>query len=95
MSALPKHDNIWKLSEAENKLGEVVNRTISEGRQEIHLRDDAVVVISKSELEEIENKVPRKSVKEVLLSRPEDPPGEPTLTEIILEGRKYFNDYDQ
>lgn len=95
MSALPKQDNVWKLAEAKNKLSEVVNRTISEGRQEIHRRDDVVVMINKDELEKLENSRPRKSIKSVLLNRPEDPPDEPSLTEIILEGRRYFNDYDQ
>lgn len=97
MSALPKSQKVWKLAEAKNKLSEVVNRTISEGRQEIHRRDDVVVMISKEELEEIEGRKEHPDLIEHLLAIPKDEPdsGEPTLTEIILEGRRWFKDYDK
>lgn len=93
MSALPKTQKVWKLAEAKNKLSEVVNRTISEGRQEIHRRDDVVVMISKEELERIEGKPTKRNLIDILLDIPQDVPGEPSLTEIILEGRK--GEYDK
>lgn len=92
MKTLPNRENVWKLAEAKNKLSEVVNRTISDGRQEIHRRGDVVVVISKEELEAIEGARKRPDLAEHLLSIPRDVPGEPSLTEIILEGRK--GEYD-
>lgn len=87
MKTLPSRENVWKLAEAKNKLSEVVNRTISDGRQEIHRRDDVVVVISKQELEEIEGRSSSPSFIEHLLSFPKAGPDEPSLTDIILEGR--------
>lgn len=88
MGALPTRDNVWKLAEAKNKLSELVNRTIRDGRQEIHRRDDIVVVISKRELDAIEQHAPSTNLKDHLLSIPRDVPGEPSLTELILAGRK-------
>lgn len=95
MSALPKRDNIWKLAEAKNKLSEVVNKTLSEGPQEIHRRDDVVFVISKDELDKLTQKSERLDFNQHLLNFPKDEPGEPSLTEIILEGRKWFREYDK
>lgn len=95
MSALPKQDNVWKLAEAKNKLSEVVNRTISEGRQEIHRRGDVVVVISKDELEQLEGRIKKPDFNQHLLAFPKEEPGEPSLTDIILEGRKWFREYDK
>lgn len=96
MSALTRPNNVWKLAEAKNKLSEVVNRTISEGRQEIHRRDDVVVVISKDELDKLEGKKDAYDFNEHLLSFPAvDVDGEKSLTEIILEGRKWFREYDK
>lgn len=95
MSALPKRDNIWKLAEAKNKLSEVVNRTIKEGRQEIHRRDDVVVVIRKDELETLEGANKKPDFNQHLLSMPKLEPGEPSLTDIILEGREWFQEFDK
>lgn len=36
----------WNLTEAKNRLSEVMNRALSEGPQTIRRREDAVVVIS-------------------------------------------------
>lgn len=92
-STKPSLDNVWKLAEAKNKLSEVVNRTIAEGRQEIHRRDDVVVVISKSELEELEGKSDTgATLLDLFLSAPRGVAGEPSLTEIVLEGRKGEHD---
>lgn len=93
MSAVSKPQKVWKLAEAKNKLSEVVNKTISEGRQEIHRRDDVVVMISKDELQEIEGKGQKQSLADLLLAIPKDVPGEPSLTEIMLEGRE--GEYDK
>lgn len=96
MSALPKPQKVWKLAEAKNKLSEVVNRTITEGRQEIHRRDDVVVMISKDELDKLEGKESEPDFIEHLLDFPSDETGagEQSLTEIILEGREWFREYD-
>lgn len=94
MSAFPKRDNVWNLAEARDRLGEVVDRTISEGRQEIHRRDDVVVVIRKEDLDKLEDGKKRPDFKEHLLAFPKDESGEPSLTEIILEGRRWFNESD-
>lgn len=95
MSALPTPDNVWKLAEAKNKLSEVVNKTLSEGPQEIHRRGDVVVVISKEELDRLDKKSEKPDFNQHLLSIPKDEPGEPSLTDIILEGRKWFREYDK
>ena len=92
MRDTPRSTNVWKMTEARAKFSEVFDRALTEGPQELHRRNDVVMVVRKSELEELKRK---ESVKDVLLNRPEDPPGEPTLTELILEGRRYFNDHDQ
>ena len=96
MSSLPTPDNVWKLAEAKNKLSEVVNKTLNEGPQEIHRRGDVVVVISKEELEKTGGQRKSPDFIEQLLAIPKDgpEPGEPTLTEIILEGRRWFKEYD-
>lgn len=92
MSALPKPNNVWKLAEAKNKLSEVVNRTLSEGPQEIHRRNDVVIVIRKDEFNALADAGKRPTLAEHLLSIPRDVPGEPSLTDVILEGRK--GEYD-
>lgn len=78
---------MWKLAEAKNKLSEVVNRTIKEGRQENHRRDDIVVVIRKDELDELEGTSAEPNFIDHLLAFPKAEPGDPDLTEIILQGR--------
>lgn len=97
MSALPKPDNVWKLAEAKNKLSEVVNKTLSEGRQEIHRRGDVVVLIRKDELDKLEGKEQKPDAIDVLLAIPKHDPesGEPSLTELILQGRRYFREWDE
>lgn len=88
-------NNVWKLAEAKNRFSEVVNRSLSEGRQEIHRRDDVVFVISQAELNEVEaGSDTQPSFVEHLLSMPEwDEDGGPSLTDIILEARA--GDYDK
>lgn len=95
MSSAPKNRRVWKFTEAKNNLSEVVNRTISEGRQEIHRRDEVVVMISKDELDRIEGKPEEYSFTDHLLAFPKEEEGDPSLTEIILEGRRWFKEYDK
>ncbi len=95
MSTATKPDNVWKLAEAKNKLSEVVNRTISEGPQEIHRRDDVVVLISKEEYDKITGVSEHPTFIEHLLAFPKLEEGEKSLTDIILEGREWFGDYDK
>lgn len=92
MSTATKPDNVWKLAEAKNKLSEVVNRTISEGPQEIHRRDDVVVLVSRDEFDRLTGKSERPTFIEHLLAFPKEEPGEPSLTDIILQGREGESD---
>ncbi|MCP4922987.1 MAG: type II toxin-antitoxin system Phd/YefM family antitoxin [bacterium] len=59
----------WKLSEAKNKLTEVVNLTLSEGPQFIRRREDGVVLISEEDYNKLLGKT--LTLKEFLLE--EDP----------------------
>lgn len=94
MSALPQKSNIWEFSGAQEKLGEVMDRAINEGPQEIHRGDD-VVMISIAEFEKITEESKHPTFIDHLLAFPKEEPGEPSLTEIIREGRRYFDDCDQ
>ena len=58
----------WKFSEAKNKLSEIVSRALSEGPQRVLRRNDAVVVLSELEYEELLGR--RAGFKELLLSGP-------------------------
>jgi len=46
----------WKIAEAKNRLGEVVNLAISEGPQTITRRQDEVVVISRADYQKLRGK---------------------------------------
>jgi len=41
----------WKLTDAENKFGEVFSRAMAEGPQRIHRRDGTAILISEKELD--------------------------------------------
>ena len=68
----------WKLAEAENKFGELINLVFSEGPQEVERRGGQVIVISKAEYEKLSREKP--SLIEYLL----DESG-PSLEELDLE----------
>jgi len=59
----------WKLTDAKNKLGELVNRVAKEGPQWITRRNDAFVVMSAREYQELTGS--RRSLKEVVLNAPD------------------------
>ncbi len=44
---------IWKLAEAKNRLSEVVNLSLEGTPQEVTRRNDAVMIISKTEYEKL------------------------------------------
>ena len=48
----------WRLAEAKNKFSELVNRALADGPQRVVRRDDAVVVISAREYEQLIGKKP-------------------------------------
>lgn len=48
----------WRLAEAKNKFSELVNRALAEGPQRVVRRDDAVIVISSREYEQLIKKKP-------------------------------------
>ena len=58
----------WKLAEAKMKLSEVVRRALTEGPQRICRRDDAVIVLSEREYEQLTGARP--DLKELLLGGP-------------------------
>jgi PHD/YefM family antitoxin component YafN of YafNO toxin-antitoxin module len=58
----------WNLSEAKNKLSEVVNNALLFGPQVIHRRHDTVIMLSKQEYERLKGET--QSFKEVLCSPP-------------------------
>lgn len=58
----------WKLADAKNKFSEVVNLALLKGPQTVYRRDDAVVVISKKDLEKIKGK--KMSLIEYLMKGP-------------------------
>ena len=60
---------IWQLSEAKNRLSEVLNRVSSEGPQQISRRDERFVVISLDEYRELKGVKP--TFKDWLFSAPD------------------------
>ena len=44
---------VWQLAEAKNRLSEVVNRALKEGPQRITRRDDAVVLMSEVQYQQV------------------------------------------
>ena len=58
----------WNLSEAKNKLSEVVNNALLLGPQVIHRRQDTVIMLSKQEYDRLTGQT--KTFKEMLLSPP-------------------------
>ena len=58
----------WKLADAKNRFSEVVNRALAEGPQQIHRRDDTVVVLAQRDYEKLTGKRP--GFQEFLLSGP-------------------------
>ena len=58
----------WKLSDAKNRLSELVNRVIDEGPQLIRRRNDAFVVLTEEAYKELAGERP--SLKELLLEGP-------------------------
>jgi prevent-host-death family protein len=43
----------WRLAEAKNKFSELVNRALADGPQRVVRRDDAVIVISARDYEQL------------------------------------------
>lgn len=70
---------VWQLSEAKNKLSEVLNRVSSEGPQHISRRDERFVVISLDEYRALKGE--KETFKDWLLSLPD-------LSELDLERDK-------
>ncbi|TAE31907.1 MAG: type II toxin-antitoxin system Phd/YefM family antitoxin [Alphaproteobacteria bacterium] len=60
----------WNLSEAKNKLSEVMNNALLLGPQVIHRRNDVVIMLSKQEYDRLMGHT--SSFKEMLLSPPHD-----------------------
>jgi len=58
----------WNLSEAKNRLSELINRVTTEGPQLITRRDERYVVLSEAEYERLLGKKP--TLKELLLNGP-------------------------
>lgn len=58
----------WNLSEAKNKLSEVVNNALLMGPQIIHRRQDMVIVLSKLEYDRLTGNT--RTFKQMLLSPP-------------------------
>jgi antitoxin Phd_YefM of type II toxin-antitoxin system len=58
----------WKLADAKNRLTELVNLALAEGPQQIHRREDVVVVLAQRHYERLTGKRP--SFQEFLLSGP-------------------------
>lgn len=56
----------WKLAEAKNKFSEVVERALTEGPQRVVRRDNAVIVLSEREYDNLTGK----NFKEFLMSGP-------------------------
>ena len=58
----------WKLADAKNRLTELINLALAEGPQQIHRRDDVVVVLAQRQYEKLTGKRP--GFQEFLLSGP-------------------------
>jgi len=59
----------WKLSDAKNRLSELVNRVITDGPQLIRRRNDAFVVVSEAQYRQLVGERP--SLKRLLLDAPD------------------------
>ena len=46
----------WKLADAKNRFSEVINRALAEGPQQVHRRDDTVVVLAQRHYEKLTGK---------------------------------------
>ncbi len=57
----------WRLAEAKNKFSELVNRALAEGPQRVVRRDDAVIVISSREYDQLIGK--KRGFKDFLMNR--------------------------
>lgn len=57
----------WKLAEAKNKFSEVVERALTEGPQRVTRRDEAVIVVSEREYDDLAGR----TFKELLMSGPD------------------------
>lgn len=48
----------WRLADAKNRFSELVNKALTEGPQFVQRRDDAVVVVSRSDYDKLATKRP-------------------------------------
>lgn len=62
----------WKLSEAKNRFSELVRLSLEGKPQEVTRRNDAVVIVSKSDYDKLTGARP--NFKDYLLSGPDFPP---------------------
>jgi predicted Zn-dependent protease with MMP-like domain len=58
----------WKLADAKNRFSELVNHALAEGPQQVHRREDTVVVLAQRDYEKLIGKRP--GFQEFLLSGP-------------------------
>jgi predicted Zn-dependent protease with MMP-like domain len=58
----------WKLADAKNRFSELVNHALAEGPQQVHRREDTVVVLAQRDYEKLIGKRP--GFREFLLSGP-------------------------
>jgi hypothetical protein len=58
----------WKLADAKNRFSELVNHALTEGPQQVHRREDTVVVLAQRDYEKLIGKRP--GFQEFLLSGP-------------------------
>lgn len=58
----------WRIEDAENQLGTVIDRALSEGPQTIRREDEAVVVVSAAEYQRLAER--RSLIKRVLFEGP-------------------------
>ena len=58
----------WRIEDAENQLGTVIDRALSEGPQTIRREDAAVVVVSAAEYQRLSER--RSPIKRVLFEGP-------------------------
>ena len=61
---------VWKLAEARNRFGELVDRALTEGPQHVRRRDDVVVVLSAAEYERLAGHRKRTSLTDLILDGP-------------------------
>lgn len=64
---------VWRLADAETRLGELVTKALAEGPQKITVSDDSVVVLSQEHFDRLSRR--KMTFAEFLLSAPKSEEG--------------------